>query len=74
MPHNCTGAYGPKEMLRTGVRWDIAEPLRTRNLRAMRRKRPLCVDHSTMNRWVITYRPPLVATCHWYQGPVWICW
>jgi transposase-like protein len=32
------------------------------------------VDHSTINRWVITYSPQLEAAFHRRKRPVWVSW
>ena len=37
-----------------GVRWYLAYPLSTRHVEGLMEERGVEVDHSTMNRWVIT--------------------
>ena len=74
MPISFTGAHFPKEMIRTGVRWYVADPWSTRNLGEMMLERHLRVDHSTMNRWVIKYSLQLEAKCHRRKRPVWSRW
>jgi transposase-like protein len=32
------------------------------------------VDHSTINRWVIKYSPPLEAAFHCRKCPIWVSW
>ena len=58
----------------TGVRWYVAYPLRTRHVEELLRERGVHVDHSTINRWVITYSPPLEAAFHRRKRPVWVSW
>ena len=62
MPISFPGAHVPKDMTRTGIGWYVANPLSTQNLGDMMLERHLRFDHSTMNRWVITYSPQLEAT------------
>jgi transposase-like protein len=47
--------------MRTGVRWYGAYPLSTRHVEELRLERGVYVDHATINRWVIKYRPQLAA-------------
>ena len=74
MPISFPGAHVPKEMTRTGIGWYVAGPLPTQNLGDMMLERHLRVDHSTMNRWVITYSPQFEATCYRRTRPVWSRW
>jgi putative transposase len=39
------------------VRWYVAYPLSLRNLEEMMTGRDICVDHSTVHRWVIKVVP-----------------
>jgi len=48
------GAPFPPEVILTGVRWYVAYPLSTRHVEALMEERGVEVDHSTINRWVIT--------------------
>ena len=44
----------PPEVILMGVRWYLAYPLSTRHVEELMEERGVEVDHSTMNRWVIT--------------------
>ena len=68
------GAHFPKEVILMGVRWYVAYPLSTRHVEALMEERGVEVDHSTMNRWVITYSPQLEAAFHRRTRPVWVSW
>lgn len=48
------GAHFPPEVILMGVRWYGAYPLSTRHVEELMRERGVHVDHSTVNRWVIT--------------------
>ena|SRR5215831_1703395 len=61
---NFTGAHFPQAIILTGVRWYVAYPLSTRHVEELMRERGVHVDHSTINRWVITYSPPLEEAFH----------
>jgi putative transposase len=74
MPISFPGAHVPKDMTRTGIGWYVANPLSTQNLGDMMLERHLRFDHSTMNRWVITYSPQLEATFSRRKRPVWSRW
>jgi putative transposase len=37
-------------------------------------ERGVSVDHSTVNRWVITYSPSLEEAFHRRKRPVWLSW
>jgi hypothetical protein len=45
-----------------GVRWYVAYPLSTRHVEELMEERGVDVDHSTTNRWTITYSPLLEVT------------
>ena len=59
-----TGTHGPPAMILMGLRWYVAYPLRTRHVAARMRERGVHVDHSTINRWVVTYSPQLEEGPH----------
>jgi len=48
------GAHFPPEVILMGVRWSAAYPLSTRHGEDLMLERGVHVDHSTVNRWVIT--------------------
>jgi putative transposase len=68
------GAHFPQEIILTGVRWSVAYPLSPRHVEALRHERGVHVAHSTMNRWVGKYSPPLEEALHRRKRPVWVSW
>jgi putative transposase len=58
------GAHFPQDIILTAVRWYVAYPLSTRHVEELMRERGVHVDHSTVNRWVIKYSPPLEGAFH----------
>ena len=53
------GRWFAKEVILLCVRWYVAYPLSYRNLEEMMLERGVKVDHSTINRWVVSYSPKL---------------
>jgi transposase-like protein len=68
------GAHFPQDIILTAVHWYVAYPLSTRHVEELMRERGVHVDHSTVNRWVIKYSPPLEAAFHRRKRPVWVSW
>src|ERR671918_1163812 len=68
------GAHFPQDSILTGVRWDVASPLRTRHVEELMEERGVSVAHATINRWVIKYSPQLEEALHRRKRPVWISW
>ena len=68
------GGHFPQDIMLTGVRWYVACPLSTRHVEELMRERGVCVDHSTINRWVIKYSPLLEEAFHRRKRPVWVSW
>ena len=68
------GAHFPQDIILTCVRWYVAYPLSTRHVEELMRERGVPVDHSTVNRWVLKYSPPLEAVFHHHKRPVWVSW
>jgi putative transposase len=68
------GAHFAREIILTCVRWYVAYPLSYRQLEEMLQERGVIVDHSTINRWVLKYSPPLEAAFHRRKRPVWLSW
>lgn len=57
------------------VRWYVAYALSYRDIEELAQERGLSVDHSTINRWVIAYSPPLAAQFQkHYKKPVHTSW
>jgi putative transposase len=74
MAIDCKGAHFPPEVMLMGVRWDVADPLSTRHVEELMEERGVEVDHSTINRWVIKYRPQLEEAFHRRKRAVWVSW
>jgi putative transposase len=70
----CKGAHLVKDMILTGVRWSLAYSLRDRQGEALLEERRVSVDHATINRWVLNYRPQLEEVFHRRKRLVWISW
>ena len=68
------GAHVPKDIILMGVRWYVAYPLSSRPIEELMEERGVEVDHSTLQRWVVKYRPPLAAAFHRRKRPVWGSW
>src|SRR5262245_36147269 len=68
------GAHFPPEVILMGVRWYLAYPLSTRHVEELMLERGVHVDHSTVNRWVIKYRPHLEEAFHRRKRLVWVSW
>jgi putative transposase len=68
------GAHFGQDILLMCVRWYVAYPLSYRQLEEMMHERGGAVDHSTINRWVLKYAPPLEAAFHRRKRPVWRGW
>ena len=68
------GAHFPQEIMLMAVRWYVAYPLSTRHVEELMRERGVHVDHSTVNRWVIKYSPPLADAFHRRKRPVRVSW
>jgi putative transposase len=68
------GAHVPQDIILTGVRWYVPSPLSTRHVEELMLERGVHVDHSTINRWVIKYSPPLEEAFHRRKRPIWVSW
>jgi transposase-like protein len=68
------GAHFPQDIILMAVRWYVAYPLSTRHVEELMRERGVHVDHSTVNRWVIKYSPPLEEAFHPRKRPVQRSW
>jgi putative transposase len=51
---DCKGTQFAKDIILWGVRWYVAYPIRYRRLEEIMGERGVTVDHSTLNRWVIS--------------------
>jgi len=68
------GAHFPPDIILMGVRWYVAYPLSTRHVEELMLERGVHVDHSTINRWVVTYSPQLEEAFHRRKRKVWVSW
>jgi putative transposase len=68
------GAHFPKDIILMGVRWYVAYPLSYRHIEELMEERGVEVDHSTLQRWVVKYSPPLEEAFHRRKRPVWMSW
>jgi putative transposase len=68
------GAHFPRDIILTCVRWYVAYPLSYRQVEELMRERGVSVDHTTVNRWVVKYSPPLERSPHRHKRPVWRSW
>ena len=68
------GAHFPKDIILMGVRWYVAYPLSYRHIEELMEERGVEVDHSTIQRWVVKYSPPLEEAFHRRKRPVWVSW
>ena len=48
------GSHFEQEIVLWGVRWYLAYPISYRQLEEMMKERGVEVDHSSLNRWVLT--------------------
>ena len=67
-------AHFPRDIILTCVRWYVAYPLSYRHVEELMQERGVSVDHTTVNRWVVKYSPPLSAAFHRHKRPVWLSW
>src|ERR671923_615450 len=74
MPVSFKGAHFPQDIILMGVRWYVAYPLSYRHIEELMEERGVEVDHSTIQRWVIKYSPPLEEAFHRRKRPVWVSW
>jgi putative transposase len=68
------GSQFEREIILWAVRWYIAYPISYRQLEEMMGERGVVVDHSTLNRWVITYAPEFEKQFRRRQCPVGRSW
>jgi putative transposase len=71
---NFKGSHFEKALILWGVRWYVAYPISYRQLEEMMRERGVSVDHSTLNRWVITYAPGVEKRYRRWHRPVGKSW
>jgi putative transposase len=71
---SCKGTHFVQDMILTCVRWYLAYPLSDRHVEELMQERGVSVDHSTVTRWVLKYRPQLEEAFHRRKRPVWRSW
>jgi len=64
----------PLDVILLCVRWYVAYSLSLRNLEEMVAERDICVDHSTVHRWVIKMVPLFEKTFRKHKRPVGKSW
>ena len=72
MTVNFKGVNFPPEAMR--LRWYLAYPLSTRHVEEQMEERGAELDHATINRWVIKYRPQSEEAFHHRKRPVCVSW
>jgi putative transposase len=72
MAINFKGAHFPPDIILMGVRWYVAYPLSYRHVEELLEERGVPIDHATIQRWVVKYRPLLEEACHRRKRPVWV--
>jgi len=68
------GAHFAKDIILVGVRWYVVSPLSYRHVEELMEERGVPVDHATIQRWVVKYRPLLEEAFHRRKRPVWVSW
>lgn len=53
----CKGAHVEQAIILTGVCRSVASPLSARQVEELMQERSVAVDHSTIDRWVLTDAP-----------------
>ena len=68
------GAHFPQDIILMGVRWYVAYPLSYRHVEELMEERGVPIDHATIQRWVVKYRPQLEEAFHRRKRPVRMSW
>ena len=69
-----SGRHFPKDIILTTIRWYLRYKLSYRDIEALISERGIDVDHSTLNRWVVSYAPLLVAEAQKHKRNVGVSW
>lgn len=69
-----SGRHFPKDVILTAIRWYLRYKLSYRDIEELIAERGIDVDHSTLNRWVIKYAPPLVTAAQNHKQSVGVSW
>ena len=66
------GAHVPQDLIRMGVRWAVAYPVRYRHVEERMKERGVPVDHATIQRWGVQDSPLLEEAFHRRKRSVWL--
>ena len=68
------GCHFPKPIILTCVRWYLKFKLSYRDIEEMMAERGVCVDHATINRWVVKFSPLLLLRARHHKRLVSRSW
>ena len=68
------GCQFEKSVILQCIRWSLRYPVSYRQLEEMMKERGVCVDHSTINRWVLKFTPQIEANLRKTKRPVTDSW
>ena len=68
------GSHYERDVILWGIRWYLTYPISYRQLEEMMEERGVEVDHSTLNRWVVSYVPSLDQQFRAGKRPVGSSW
>jgi transposase-like protein len=69
-----SGRHFPKDIILTTIRWYLRYKLSYRDIEERISERGIDLDHSTLNRWVVSYAPLLVAEAQKHKRNVGVSW
>ena len=64
------GMHFPNDMIPVCIRWYPANPLSYRHLEEMMEERGVSVDHSSINRWTLCFRPLIEKMARKHKRPL----
>jgi transposase-like protein len=67
--HGFKGCHFVATLILQAVSWYLRYPLSYRDIEELFRERGLAVDHSTLNRWVLTYAPLIEKRLRPFRKP-----
>ena len=74
MPFDTSGHNFERDIIMLNVRWYLSYKLSYRDLEEMACERGLCVDHTTIYRWVIKFTPGMEKVIRKCKKPVGRSW
>ena len=74
MPFDTSGHSFERDIIMLNVRWYLSYKLSYRDLKEMAHERGLCVDHTTIYRWVIKFTPGMEMAIRNRKKPVGRSW